>query len=80
MLTEISEASLAQDQLMLSALAVYISGDEKDEPGPGFYRCAQHLGRLRPDASEDERKIFWGEEVERCYEQYRALRPRQRDA
>jgi hypothetical protein len=52
---------------MLSALAVYISGDEQNEPGPGFYRAAQRLGLLSDSATIDECRIFLARERERCF-------------
>jgi hypothetical protein len=56
---------------MLSALAVYISGDKQNEPGPGFYRAAQRLGLLSDSATIDECRIFWARERERCFEHWR---------
>jgi hypothetical protein len=46
MLGEISEDEIANERLMLSALAVGVSG----VPGEGFYNLAKELGRLHDDS------------------------------
>ena len=67
MLGEISTESVAAGGPMLSAVAVYLSSDERGTPGPGFYSLATTLGRLAPNAGEVERYWFWRNEVQRCF-------------
>jgi hypothetical protein len=70
MLGEISAESVASDEPMISAIAGYISGDKQGEPGPGFYRAAIALRKLSASSSDEERVIFWGNEVEACYQYF----------
>ena len=70
MLGEISSECAEAHEPLLSAVAVYISGEKRGEPGPGFYAIAKHLGLLRPDVPEMEALSYWGSEAERCFDFY----------
>jgi len=74
MLGEIGAECADHGAPLLSAVAVYMSGERQGEPGPGFYAMSKHLGLLSSSATEVEALTFWGNEAERCFEFYR--RPR----
>jgi hypothetical protein len=64
MLGEISTESCngAPDRGMLSVVVVRKGGDMR--PGKGFFECAVTLGRLRPNASDDEKEALWIRELD----------------
>jgi hypothetical protein len=64
MLGEISTESCngAPDRGMLSVVVVHKRGDMR--PGKGFFECAVTLGRLRPNASDDEKETLWIRELD----------------
>jgi hypothetical protein len=70
MLGEISTETVQRGGPMLSALAVYISGDRKDYPGPGFFSAAEKepINLIRRGLSEEEQLVFWANQVAACYE------------
>ena len=59
LLGEISEDHHDLGYPMLSAIVVTISG----LPGPGFFNCANRLGRYEGKTTDDERE-FWEKEVD----------------
>ncbi len=66
MLGEISQNEHAQGRPMLSALVVRTSGS----PGPGFFKLARDLGKLRPATREEEER-FWRGEIGAVYKTWR---------
>jgi hypothetical protein len=62
---------------MLSAVAVYVSGERVGEPAEGLVRAAKWLHQLPEGASEREGRIFAELEKERCFD-YWGPRRRQR--
>ncbi len=64
MLGEISTESCngAPDRGMLSVVVVHKDGDMR--PGKGFFECAVTLGRLRSNASDEEKEALWIRELD----------------
>ncbi len=48
--------------------AVVVSSVNK-RPGPGFFGLAKQAGPLPDDATRDDERTFWEEELERVYEE-----------
>ena len=68
-LGEISEEEASANRPMLSAIAVDVNG----KVGPGFFKLAQDLGKLK--AGEDKTR-FWEKEREAVYKAWRRPLPR----
>jgi hypothetical protein len=64
LLGEISGYTHSNGMPMLSALVV---DQNTKRPGPGFYECAIHLGKLPCDATEEEKERFWRLELNQVY-------------
>jgi hypothetical protein len=64
LLGEISYHTHSDGKPMLSALVV---DQTTKRPGPGFYECAIHLGKLPADATEEEKERFWRLELNQVY-------------
>ena len=60
-----------QTRLMLSALVLYLNGND---PGIGFYALAQDLEILPPRASTDKKEQFWVNQLGDLYEYYSGAR------
>jgi len=67
-LTEVNRASLAEKNVMITAIAVR---QESQMPGKMFYVLAEEFGKLKSDAGEEEKAAFWRDELERVYEAYK---------
>lgn len=66
-LAEINNISINKNKTMLSSL-VTLKGNE--EPAFGFFELAIELGKLKPDANEDDKLKFWIEEVKKVFKVY----------
>ncbi|MGB3411190.1 MAG: hypothetical protein WBA45_08320 [Microthrixaceae bacterium] len=73
LLGRIVEADRPESGLMISALVIYLEGNDA---GTGFYRLAEQLEALRPKATATERESFWVDQLQRIYEAGRAPRRR----
>jgi hypothetical protein len=60
-----------QTSLMLSALVLYLNGND---PGTGFYALAQELGMLPPRPSAEKKEKFWVDHLGDLYEHYSGTR------
>lgn len=60
-----------QTRLMLSALVLYLSGND---PGTGFYALAQDLEILSARASAQKKEEFWVTQLGDLYEHYSGTR------
>jgi hypothetical protein len=60
-----------QTRLMLSALVLYLNGND---PGTGFYALAQELEMLPARASADKKEQFWVTQLGDLYEHYSGAR------
>lgn len=60
-----------QTRLMLSALVLYLNGND---PGTGFYALAQELEMLPPRASAEKKEKFWVDHLGDLYEHYSGTR------
>ena len=49
--------------------AVVVSSVDK-RLGPGFFGLAKQAGALPDDATRDEERTFWNEQLERVYEEW----------
>lgn len=58
------------DEFMLSAVVVYVDGNDA---GPGFYALAADLGLLARDASTAEREVFWTQQVAAIFNRYKGV-------
>jgi len=74
MLGEINRECVGRGEPLLAAVAVYISGQSKDEPGPGFYVSAMELGKLKRGTSKEEQRDFWAMETGRCFDYWKGRR------
>jgi hypothetical protein len=74
MLGEINEECVGRREPLLAAIAVYISGESKDEPGPGFYASAIDLKKLDREASKSDQFDFWAIEVGKCFDYWKTHR------
>lgn len=63
LLGRLSDRSVAEAGLMISALVQYADGTDA---GPGFYKLAQQKGLLRDPASADQKTEFWITQVNAC--------------
>jgi len=64
LLGEISERMHLQGEPMLSALVV---NKATRIPGDGFFELARSLGKLEANASVQEQRQFWQQEIEATY-------------
>jgi len=69
-LGEISEDEHNQDHPMLSAVVVRKTGKNKGIPGDGFFNLAISLGKLGANATDQEKKAFWQNELNQVYEEW----------
>ena len=60
-----------QTRLMLSALVLYLNGND---PGTGFYALAQDLEMLPARPSTDKKEQFWVTQLGDLYEHYSGAR------
>jgi hypothetical protein len=60
-----------QTRLMLSALVLYLNGND---PGTGFYALAQDLEMLSGRVSTDKKEQFWVTQLGDLYEHYSGAR------
>jgi hypothetical protein len=64
----VTERNRPQTGLMLSALVLYIDGNDA---GPGFYKLAQELGELPPGTlSPRTKENFWIGQIKSLYAYY----------
>jgi len=68
MLEEIGQDCDANDEPLLSALAVYATGDKRGDPGDGFYGALIRLRRIASSTSKDERYEYWVGQVGLCHQ------------
>lgn len=68
LLGQVSLRTLEQDGVMLSAIVLY--GDSNDV-GKGFINLAIHLGLLSKDATEDQQRKFWYDQMNKAFSLYR---------
>lgn len=66
LLGRLSDRSVAEAGIMISALVQYADGTNA---GPGFYQLAQQKGLLRTPASADQKTEFWIAQVKACCNQ-----------
>jgi len=69
MLGEISEDEHNQGRPMLSAVVVQKTGKEK-VPGDGFFTLACQLHKLEENATTEQKKVFWENELNQTYEKW----------
>ena len=67
LLAEINKISINKNKTMLSAL---VTLKVANKPADGFFEFAIELGKLGPDASEDENEKFWIGEVKKAFKTY----------
>ncbi|MEV0951701.1 hypothetical protein [Promicromonospora sp. NPDC050249] len=65
--TDIAHTAYPEGRLMLSALVIYLNGNDA---GTGFYALATDLGLLTPGASKEARERFWISQVRLLHEHY----------
>jgi hypothetical protein len=58
-------------KLMLSALVLYVDGNDA---GAGFYTLAKELGLLSAKASQQEKEMFWVDQVQRLHTLHKGRR------
>lgn len=68
---DIGHTAYADGPLMLSALVIYLNGNDA---GTGFYALATDLGLLGPGASKEARERFWVGQVKRLQDHYAGAR------
>ena len=66
-LTEVNEISVLENDIMITAIVVK---SDTQVPGAEFFRQATTYGSLGEESSDEERKIFWEEELKKVYETY----------
>jgi len=67
MLEEIGQECHAESEPLLSALAVYATGDKQGDPGEGFYGALVRLKLLSKSAPQNDRYEFWVRQVSLCH-------------
>jgi len=70
LLGEISEDEHNQRRPMLSAVVVHKTGKEKGIPGSGFFDLAASLGKLNANATDQEKRQFWENELNQVYTEW----------
>jgi hypothetical protein len=70
MLGEISEDEHNQGRHMLSAVVVQKTGKEKGIPGKGFFTLAVDLRKLGANATDQEKRQFWKNELNQVHAQW----------
>jgi hypothetical protein len=70
LLGEISEDEHNQSRPMLSAVAIQKTGKEKGLPGAGFFTLACQLHKLEENATAEQKKVFWENELNQVYEKW----------
>jgi hypothetical protein len=69
--SDIDQTAYADGPLMLSALVIYLNGNDA---GTGFYALATDLGLLSPGASKEARERFWVGQVKMLQDHYSLTR------
>lgn len=69
--SDISQTAYADGPLMLSALVIYLNGNDA---GTGFYALATDLGLLSPGASKEARERFWVSQAKMLQDHYSVAR------
>lgn len=64
LLGRLSDRSLAEANVMISALVRYRGGNDA---GSGFYHLAQQKGLLRDPASAGQKEAFWIDQMNACF-------------
>ncbi|GAA5056210.1 hypothetical protein HNP84_006987 [Thermocatellispora tengchongensis] len=63
----IVERNFPRTGLMISALVIYLDGNDA---GSGFYKLAADRGLLTPNPSKQQREAFWVGQLNRLYSHY----------
>jgi hypothetical protein len=61
----LSERSITEANVMISALVHYLGGNDA---GSGFYHLAQEKALLQAPASADQKLTFWIGQIKACYD------------
>jgi len=69
-LGEISEDEDNQGRPMLSAVVVQKTGKRKGIPGKGFFGLAVDLQKLDSNATDQEKRQFWENELQETYSRW----------
>jgi hypothetical protein len=67
-LSEINEISVLESSVMITAVVVK---NDTQIPGAEFFRVAVTYKTLKEDATDEEKKKFWDEELVRVHEEYK---------
>jgi len=67
MLEEIGQECHESSEPLLSALAVYATGNKQGDPGEGFYSALVRLALIAKTATADNRYDFWVGQVAQCH-------------
>lgn len=66
-LAEVNHITMKKNKTMLSAI-VTLKGDES--PAYGFYEFATELKLLKKSANENDKLLFWAEEIKKVFKEY----------
>jgi len=67
LLDDLAQRSIREHGHIVSAVLVQADGVHQSQPGAGFFQYASRVGMLKKKPTNDDRLIFWTEQITKAY-------------